>query len=139
MKAKEKNLEDINVGDLASFERIITGDDLTKFADISGDYNPLHLDENYAAETEFKGRVVYGMLLGALLSRLIGMELPGKKALLLKECLEFKKPAWVGDKLLVKGRVVHKSEASRIIELVIEIYNGKELLASGSAHVRVLK
>lgn len=139
MKAKEKNLKDISIGDSAFFERTVTEDDLTKFADISGDYNPLHLDQNYAAETEFKGRVVYGMFLGALVSRLIGMELPGKKALLIRECLEFKKPARIGDKLLIKGKVVFKSEASRIIELAIEIYNGKELLASGSAYVRVLE
>lgn len=139
MNPEEKNLEDINIGDSASFERIITDEDLKKFADISGDYNPLHLDQNYAAGTEFKGRIVYGMFLGALISRLVGMELPGKKALLLKERLEFKKPARIGDKLFIKGSIIHKSEASRIIELAIEIYNGKELLASGSAYVRVLE
>jgi len=129
MKPKEKNLDDINVGDLASFERTITDDDIIKFADISGDYNPLHLD----------GKVVYGMFLGALVSRLVGMELPGKYALLFKECMEFKKPARVGDTLTVKGAVIFKSQASRIIELAIEIRKDKELLASGSAHVRVLK
>ena len=129
MKAKEKNLEDINVGDSASFERTVTDDDLVNFAALSGDYNPLHLE----------GKVVYGMFLGVLMSLLIGMELPGKKALLIKECLEFKKPARVGDTLTVKGSVIFKSQASRIIELLIEIRKGKEILASGSAHVRVLK
>lgn len=129
MKPKEKNLDDISVGDSASFERMITDDDLTSFADISGDYNPLHIEN----------KVVHGMLLGALMSRLIGMELPGKKALLMKECLEFKKPALVGDTLTVKGKVVFKSPSSRLIELLIEIKKGNELLVSGSAHVRVLK
>ncbi|MDO8743459.1 MAG: MaoC/PaaZ C-terminal domain-containing protein [Candidatus Azambacteria bacterium] len=129
MKAKEKKLDDINVGDSASFEETITDEMMIKFADISGDYNPLHIE----------GKVVYGMLLGALVSRLVGMELPGKYALLMKECLEFKKPARVGDTLTVKGSVVFKSQASRIIELAIEINKDKELLASGSAHVRVLE
>ena len=129
MKAKEKNLEDINVGNSASFERTVTDDDLVNFAALSGDCNPLHLE----------GKVVYGMFLGVLMSRLIGMELPGKKALLVKECLEFKKPARVGDTLSVKGSVIFKSQSSRLIELLIEIRKDKELLASGSAHVRVLK
>lgn len=129
MKAKEKNLDDISVGDSASFKRTITGDDLTKFADVSGDYNPLHIED----------KIVHGMFLGALMSRLVGMELPGKKALLVKECMEFKKPVRVGDTLTVKGSVIFKSQASRIIELLIEIKKDKELFASGSAHVQVLK
>ena len=129
MKAKEKNLEDINIGDSASFKRVITDDDLIKFANVSGDYNPLHI----------KDKVVHGMFMGALVSRLVGMELPGKKAMLIKECMEFKKPARVGDALTIKGNVVFKSQSSRIIELLIEIKKDKELLASGSAHVRVLK
>lgn len=139
MRAKEKSFNDIQTGDFASFERVVTDDDLIRFADISGDYNPLHLNENYAAKTEFKGRIVYGMFMGALVSRLVGMELPGKKALLMKECIEFKKPARIGDKLLVKGSVVHKSQSSQLIELLIEIYRDKELLASGFVHARVLK
>ena len=87
----------------------------------------------------FKDRVVYGMFMCTLGSRLVGMELPGKRALLVKEYLEFKKPARIGDKLLVKGVVIHRSQALKMIELSIEITNGKELLASGSAHVKVLE
>ena len=139
MKAKEKNFEDIKLGESVSFERTVSDSDLTKFADLSGDYNPLHIDSDYAASTEFNGRVVYGMFLGALVGRLVGMELPGKKALLLKECLEFKSPARIGDDLLVKGEVVHKSQFSQLIELRIEISRGKEILVVGSACVKILK
>ncbi len=135
----DKEFKDIKIGQTASFERIITEEDLIKFSELSGDYNPLHLNEKYASQTIFKGRVVYGLLLGALVSRLVGMELPGKKALLVKEVLEFKKPARVGEKLLVKGLVVHKSTATRLIELAIEIKKNKDLLASGSVQVKVLE
>ncbi|MDO8492544.1 MAG: MaoC family dehydratase [bacterium] len=138
MKPKEERWNDIKIGNQASFKKTIVSGDLIKFAEISGDYNPLHLDEEYAVKTEFKGRIVHGMFLASLISRLVGMELPGKKALLLKECLEFKKPAKIGDKILVLGRVVYKSEALRIIELSVEISAGKEMLASGSVSVRVL-
>lgn len=139
MKAKDKKFEDIKIGNSASFVRIITEDDLVKFSEISGDYNPLHLNKKYASKTEFKDRIVYGMFMASLVSRLVGMELPGKKSLLLKECMEFKKPARVGDRLMVKGRVVHKSHALRLIELTVEIFADKKLLALGSVHVRVLK
>lgn len=138
MTAKEINFTDIQKGDSASFSVTITESDAEKFAEISGDYNPLHIDEAYAKGTEFGGRVVHGMFLGALVSRLVGMELPGKKALLLKETLEFKKPARIGDRITVKGSVAHKSEAFRLVELSVEIRTEKELLANGSVHVRVL-
>lgn len=139
MKAKEKKFEDIKIGDSASFSRIITDKDLINFSDVSGDYNPLHLDEEYAVRTEFKGRVVYGMFMAALVSRLVGMELPGKRALLLKESLEFKKPARIGDRVRVEGKVAHKSTGTRILELLIKIIRGKEILTAGTVHVRVLK
>lgn len=139
MKAKKINFDDIKTGDSVSFDKIISETDMTKFADISGDYNPLHLDEKYAKNTEFKGRVVYGMLMCAMVSRLVGMEMPGEKALLVKECLEFKKPARIGDKLKIKGIIMHKSQVSRLLEIKIEICKGEKLLTTGTAHVKVLK
>jgi len=138
MKAKELKFEDSKKGDSAFFEVIVSESDVQNFAELSGDFNPLHNDEVYAKGTEFGKRIVHGMFLCSLVSRFVGMELPGKKALLMKEMLEFKKPAYIGDTLIVKGIVVHKSEATRILEILIEIRTKKELLASGSVHVRVL-
>ena len=138
-KALDKKFDDIKLGDSAFFERFITKNDLIKFADISGDYNPLHLDEKYASGTVFKNKIVHGMFLGALVSRLVGMNLPGKRALLIKMCLEFKKPAKIGEKIIVTGKVIHQSQASRLVELSIIISRDKEVLVSGSVHVRVLK
>ena len=139
MKAKERKFEDLMVGQEASFERTVTEQDVTQFAQISGDYNPLHLDDEYAKTTEYQGTIVYGMFMAALVSRLVGMELPGKKALLMKESLEFKKPVRVGDVLVVKGVLAHKSQASGLVEIAIEIRRADELLVAGSVHARVLK
>ena len=139
MKAKDKNFEDIKIGESAFFEKVILESDLDKFAELSGDYNPLHIDNNYAAQTELNSRVVHGMFLGALISRLVGMELPGKRALLMKECLEFKKPVRIGDELLIEGKVVHKSKATQLIELYIEISRDKEIVVVGVIHVKILK
>jgi 3-hydroxybutyryl-CoA dehydratase len=138
MKAKEVKFEDIKKGHTASFKKVITENDVQKFAELSGDKNPLHVDERYATTTVFGRRIIHGMFIGALVSRLVGMELPGKRALLMEETLKFKKPAHIGDTLTVKGVVVHKSEATRILELLIEIHTEKELLVSGSVQVIVL-
>ena len=117
------------MGDKTSFERVVTSNDIIKFAEISGDYNPLHTE----------GGVVHGMFMAALISRLIGMDLPGRHSLLLKESLDFKKPARIGDKLKISGQVIFKSVATGIIELKVEIHNKKDLLVLGIVYVKVLK
>ena len=140
MKAREISFGEIKTGDTASFEKTVTADDIIAFADISGDHNPLHIDEQYALGTEFGGVIAHGMFIGALASRLIGMELPGQKSLLLKESLEFKKAVRIGDTLLLAGTVVFKSETTQIVEMTIRVHNQlKELVASGDIHVKVLK
>jgi len=139
MKAKIKSFAEINIGDKASFRRLVSEEDLTKFAELSGDYNPLHMDEEYATKTEFGVRVVHGFLLGAWVSRLVGMELPGANALLLKESLAFKKPVRIGDEILIAGEVVCKSQVGQLIELNITINRQQEILVSGSVFVKVLK
>lgn len=139
MTNENNNFEDINIGDEASFSRVITADDLSKFSELSGDFNPLHLDETYASQTEFGDRVVYGFLLGALVSRLIGMQLPGKRALIIKESLEFKLPAKIGDELIVKGEVVYKSKSTSLLEIAVTINQQEKILTTGNVYVRILK
>lgn len=125
------------VGDTASLERTIVEEDVRAFADLSGDYSPIHVDEEYASTTPLGGRVVHGMFLGALLSRLVGMQLPGKRALLVSESLEFKKPVHIGDTVTVVGTVIAASAATHIVELDIEIKVGQTRVAAGTAHVLV--
>lgn len=137
--AKTLVFDEIEIGQAASFEKLITQDDVLKFADLSGDYNPLHLDEGYAGNTELRGSIIHGMILAALVSRLIGMELPGRKSLILKESLEFKKPARVGDTVLVSGNVINKSYSTNIIDVEVKIFNLKKLLVSGLVRVKILK
>ena len=135
--AKDITLSELKVGDVAAFERKITEEDLSSFSELSGDRNPLHMDSTYAEGTAFKQRVVFGMLLGAFVSRLIGMELPGRQALILKETLEFKKPIFIGDTITVSGTIASKSESTGLLEVHIAITRGEELTTLGSVHVRV--
>ncbi len=132
------SFEDIAVGMSTSFSRTISTEDVESFAKLSGDYNPLHIDDAYAKTTKFGKRVVHGMLLGALCSQLVGMHLPGKRCLYLQQTLSFKKPVFVGDMVSVQGVVEAKSPATKVLDIAISIMRDTEEVASGLAKVQVL-
>jgi len=90
---------------------------INEFARISGDYNPLHVDEQYAAKTQFGKRVCHGMLLASFFSRLVGMYMPGKNALYFTQTLNFQTPCFVGDKVTIEGEIIDKSQSTRIITI----------------------
>jgi acyl dehydratase len=136
--AKERTLSSLTIGEEAEILRTVTAADVDAFARVSGDENPLHMDESFAATAGFKGRVVHGMFLGALVSQLVGMHFPGRHALLIKETLEFKKPLFIGDTVRVRGTLTMKSDATRLIEITIAAHRDDEVVAGGSATVRVL-
>lgn len=138
MESKDLSFEEIVVGMSASFTRVCDDEAIAAFADISGDKNPLHVDDAYASTTKFSKRVVHGMFLGALGSQLVGMHLPGKKCLLLKESLTFKQPVFVGDEVVVKGEVISKSESTRILTVLITVTKGEEVCAEGEFVTQVL-
>lgn len=137
--AEVRTFESLKVGDEASIEHTISENDIARFAELSGDYNPLHVEDAYAGTTSFGKRVVHGMFISSLISQLVGMRLPGKYALLMREFMEFKKPAFIDDTVVVTGVIIARSEATRIIELALAVTKGKEIIATGTAHVRVLK
>ena len=136
----EYSFEEIHVGLEHSFEIIITEELEEDFAKISGDFNPLHMDEQYAKNTKFGKRVCHGMLLASFFSRLAGMYLPGKNALYFSQNLNFVGPCFIGDKIIVKGEVIDKSEATRMIKLKTTIKNqeGKPLI-DGIAQILMRK
>ena len=108
------------------------------FAKISGDFNPLHMDEQYAKETKFGKRVCHGMLLASFFSRLVGMYLPGKNALYFSQNLNFTGPCIIGDTVIVKGKITGKSEATKMIKIETTIKNNAgKLLVDGIAQVLV--
>jgi len=136
--ARDFAFEDISVGEKASFERVITERDIASFAELSGDFNPLHLDPAYAAQTKFGKPLAHGMLLGALCSALVGMHLPGKRCLYLAQTLAFKNPVFAGDALTVSGTVTAKSESTRILTIAIAISKGEAIAAEGEAKVQLI-
>ena len=139
-KPAEYILEDIKVGEKKKFTVTISESMLHDFAKFSGDFNPLHMDENYATMTHFKRRVTHGMLLASFFSRLVGMYLPGKNALYFSQSLNFKSPCFISDEITIEGEVMEKHMVTRIITLKTTIYNQTgDCLVDGLAKVIVRK
>ena len=89
--------EDMAVGMTASFAKTVTDADLVLFVGVSGDTNPVHLDEDYAGGTIFKGRVAHGALTASFISTVLGTKLPGPGSIYVAQTLKFKAPVHVGD------------------------------------------
>jgi len=99
------SIHDYQIGDRSTFTRQITKEAIETFAAISGDTNPVHLDDEYAAQTMFKGRIAYGMLVAGLISTVIGTQLPGNGTIYLSQSLKFVKPVWVDDTVTAEVEV----------------------------------
>ncbi len=135
----EYTFDSINVGMNQKFNILITKKHVSDFAKISGDFNPLHMDENFAVKTKFKKRVCHGMLLASFFSRLIGMYLPGKNALYFSQILNFVSPCFINDTIVVKGEIIDKNHATKIISIKTSIINQKsELILDGTAKVMII-
>ena len=138
MEAKDISFDYIKVGDNFSFNRTWEDKDIVDFSILSGDKNPLHLDEKYAETTSFKRRIVHGMLVSSLFSTLVGMYLPGKRCLYLKQSISFKKPVFIGDTVTAYGVVLSKSESTKILTLSTIIKKEEEIVIEGEAQVQVI-
>ncbi|VVB83550.1 MaoC like domain protein [uncultured archaeon] len=138
MELNDYKYEEINVGDIFEFKRNITADNLNEYAKLTGDFNPLHCDEEYAKKTIFKGRIIHGMLAGSLFSTLVGMMCPGKRNLYLSQSLNFKRHIYPNSELTVKGVIKNKIDSMKIIVLGTEILVDGKIVINGEAKVKVL-
>lgn len=139
MKAKDLNLSDIKEGETYQFTKKITSDDVREFANLTGDFNPLHLDKEFGEKSQFKRNIVHGMLAGSMFSTLIGMYCPGMKSLYLSQTLNFKIPIFYDDIVTVKGTVTAKNDAIRLITLKTEIIKEGKVCINGEAKIKVLE
>ena len=136
--AQEYSFDDIKIGQNKDFQIVVDEELVENFAKVSGDFNPLHMNEAYAIETKFGRRICHGMLLASFFSRLVGMHLPGINALYFSQNLNFVNPCYIGDNVTVYGEVIDKSEATRIIKLKTMVKNEQEkLLDEGTAQIIV--
>lgn len=130
----------IRRGQVFEFFHDLRENDTEKFAQLTGDFNPLHMDEKFAGKTQFKGRIAHGMLAASFFSKLFGMYCPGSRSLCLSFTINFLKPIKINCRLLVRGIVIRKIDALRILLMKIMILNEKkEILIEGQAKVKVLQ
>ncbi|MGI5875282.1 MAG: MaoC family dehydratase [Dethiobacteria bacterium] len=118
-----KSFEEIMVGDKASFSKTISESDIYTFAGITGDFNPVHINEVAAARGLFKKRVAHGMLSASLISTVLGTGLPGPNTIYLSQEIQFKAPVYIGDTLTAEVEVLEKDEKKNIITLRTLVVN----------------
>lgn len=128
------NFDDVEIGRKHRIERTMTAADVDMFGQLSGDLNPLHMDDTFAARTPFKRRLVHGLLTGALIST-THTQLTGPGFAYVGQELKFLGPVFIGDTVTVEVTVVGKKEAKRILILdtVVTKQGGDKVLAGLSA------
>jgi len=134
---KELAFADIMVGDTASFSKTVTESDIVSYAGRTGDFNPVHVDAEFARESMFKERVAHGMLVAGFISAVLGTQLPGPNAIYMGQTLEFKLPVKIGDTVTAEVTVAEKRDDKRILKLTTTVSNQRgELVVDGSAVVK---
>jgi len=124
-------IEDLEIGMSASYGKTITEADVILYAGISGDDNPIHIDEEYARGTRFQGRVVHGMLLAGLISCVAGTRLPGPGAIYMGQTLRFCSPVRIGETVRVMATVTGVDRERRRVALATRCLVGDRLVADG--------
>ena len=122
----ERRYADLRLGDTASLSKTITEADVMLFAGITGDFNPIHVDEEFAKASLFGQRVAHGMLGAGLISAVIGTDLPGVNSIYLGQELKFVKPVFIGDTLTAVVEIVHKRDDKKIVKLSTTVLNQRD-------------
>lgn len=131
---------ELKIGDSFSIQRLVTDELIRKFAEVSGDYNPIHLDEEVAKATRFGRRIAHGMLSGAFISAVLGERLTERKIVYLSQTLRFVSPVFIGDTVTTVATVVRIREDKPIVtfETVCTNQNG-DVLVTGEGAVMILR
>ena len=131
---------EIEIGQKAELERTITDEDIKKYAEVSGDRNPIHLDEEYAKKTFFKGRIAHGMFSAALISAVLANQLPGPGSIYLKQEISFIKPIRIGDTIKVIVEVIEKDDKKERVILRTSCTNQhSKIVVDGKATVMPMR
>jgi len=119
---ENRTYDELNLGDTASITHLVTERDLTLFAAVSGDTNPVHLDEAFAAATPFKGRIAHGMFSGALISAAVACKMPGPGTIYIGQEMSFMRPVRLGDEIRVELEILEKLPKNRV-KIATKVFN----------------
>jgi len=122
-------IEDIEMGMVRHLRKVVTDKDIEMFAEVSTDHNPVHLDDDYARDTIFEGRIAHGMLTAGLISAVIGEQLPGHGTIYMGQTLKFLAPVRPGDMVLAEVEVIGIDHGKRRVQLECRcLVDGKPVL-----------
>ncbi len=129
----------LKIGDKFTTNRLVTDELIRAFAEVSGDYNPIHLDEDFAKNTRFGKRIAHGMLSGAFISAVLGNEFKDMKIVYLSQTMKFTAPVFIGDTVTTTATVTNIREDKNIVtcETVCTNQSG-EMLVTGESKIMIL-
>jgi len=128
----------LNKGDQFSTELVISEDLGKKFGQLSGDLNPLHTSDDFAIKRGFNAKLCYGNILGCMVSKMVGMNLGSDDVMLISQKIDFNHPVYNGNTITLIGEVVNKSEAVRVVDIVLSFFNENKMkVGSGRCQVKV--
>lgn len=122
-------IEEITPGMSAAMSHLVTDDDIRKFAEVSGDLNPVHLDEEYAKQSRFGRRIAHGLFSASFFSGLFGTKLPGRGCVYAAQNLKFRRPIYIGDTVVARVTVISVDIAKkRVLFSTTCSVEGKEVI-----------
>lgn len=130
-------IDELEPGQSANYQRTVTEDDIAQFAALSGDDNPVHLDEDFAAKTRFKGRVAHGMLSAAFISTAVGTKLPGYGCIYVSQSLRFRAPVRIGDTVVTTATVKDVNRERKRVTMETVCAVGDTVVLEGEAELMV--
>ncbi|MGM0568556.1 MAG: MaoC family dehydratase [Elusimicrobiota bacterium] len=133
---KSKSFNELKIGETESLTLTLSESRVNAFAEATGDHNPIHMDEDYAASTPFKKRVAHGVMLTGIVSGILGTGLPGLGTVARQMNAKFKNPAFIEDTVTASVTLKKKNERSQICEFSYKVTNQEgKILVRGSASV----
>jgi 3-hydroxybutyryl-CoA dehydratase len=122
-------IEEITPGMSASMSHVVTDGDVRKFAEVSGDHNPVHLDEDYAKDSRFGRRIAHGLFSASFFSGLFGTKLPGRGCVYAAQNLKFRRPVYIGDTVVATVTVLSvDTTKKRVLFSTVCSVEGKEVI-----------
>ncbi len=118
-----KTINELNMGDTAEFSKTVAESDIYLYAGVTGDFNPAHIDQEYAQKTFFKSRIAHGMLIAGFISTILGNKLPGPGTIYLRQDLKFLAPVLIGDTITARVEIIDISVGKNRIRLKTSCIN----------------
>ena len=131
------HFEDLTVGMTETFSKTVSSSDVVGFAELTGDRNPIHLAQHFAAKTPFKTRIAHGLYTASLISAVLGTRLPGPGAIYISQTLNFRAPVRIGDTVDVRVEVVELFPERHRARLACICSVGDDVVLDGEAHIKV--